>query len=57
MTAKGQVAMAKGCLTVWDQVRPELVRRGVMLVIAEEASDADLLLAVEALVDLHKRGG
>jgi hypothetical protein len=28
----GQAAMAKACETVWDEVRPELERRGVRIV-------------------------
>ena len=26
---KGQLSMAKGCWTVWQEIRPELVERGV----------------------------
>lgn len=29
----GQIAMANGCLTVWREVRPELERRGVEIVV------------------------
>lgn len=28
---KGQQAMADGCQTVWDQIEPELVRRGAKI--------------------------
>jgi adenylate kinase family enzyme len=30
--SNGQAAMAKACETVWDEVRPELERRGVRIV-------------------------
>ena len=29
--APGQVAMAKGCRTVWDQIEPVLVARGAKI--------------------------
>ncbi|MEE9573064.1 MAG: hypothetical protein V3W20_08460, partial [Candidatus Neomarinimicrobiota bacterium] len=28
---KGQQAMAKGCRTVWDEIKPELTKRGVIV--------------------------
>ena len=31
-TTPGQDTMAKGCLTVWNQIKPELARRGVEIV-------------------------
>ena len=33
---KGQAAMAKGCITVWTEILPELVARGVLVLDANE---------------------
>jgi hypothetical protein len=38
----GQSTMAKGCLTVWNEVLPQLARRGVALVVPPVLTDEEV---------------